>query len=51
MSDLEHYEVSTLRVVYADEPIDRDARTGYHDEVQAYVVYGFHSQYVFGVRR
>ena len=50
MSDLEHYEVSTLRV-YADEPIDRDARTGYHDEVQAYVVRGFHLQYVFGVRR
>ena len=41
------YAVRTL-IVYAEQPIDRDARCGRHDDVESYVVDGFH--FFFGVR-
>jgi hypothetical protein len=44
------YAVWALEV-YAEQPIDRYARCGYHYDVESYVIYGFHLQYVFGVRR
>ena len=39
---LEQYAVRTLLEVYAEQPIDWGHAGGYHNDVESYVVDGFH---------
>ena len=40
--DLQHYAVQTLWEVYAEQPVDCDHAGGRDNEVESYVVSGFH---------
>ena len=41
-NSLQHYAVRALLEVYAEQPIDWGHAGGYHNDVESYVVDGFH---------